>query len=234
MSGTRIVQIRQEILAENRIEAGAVRERLTRAHCHMVNIMASPGAGKTSLIIRTIERLRERYRIAVIEADLDSTVDADRITALGIPAVQVETGGYCHIDARMTVAALEHVDLENTDLLFLENVGNLICTAQSDTGAHLNVAILSVPEGDDKPLKYPVMFSYADIILLNKSDYLELEEFDLEVFWQRVATLNPAAPVCPLSCKTSRGVDEWVHLLMERIPRGIGTKSEPAPRRPRS
>lgn len=239
MSGTRIVQIRQEILAENRIEAGAVRERLTRACCHMVNVMASPGAGKTSLIIRTIERLREQFRIAVIEADLDSTVDADKITALGLPAVQLETGGYCHVDARMTDAALEHLDLENTDLLFLENVGNLICTAQSDTGAHLNVAILSVPEGDDKPLKYPVMFSYADIILLNKSDYLELEEFDLEAFRQRVATLNPAAPVCPLSCRTGRGLDEWVHLLMERIPRGIGAPASersgnPAPRRPRS
>ncbi len=218
MSKTRILQIRQDILAENHAEADAVRQQLTDTGCYMVNIMASPGAGKTSLIIRTIEQLRNQFRIAVIEADLDSTVDADRISALGIPALQLETGGYCHVDARMTASALEQVDAAATDLLFLENVGNLICTAQSETGAHLNVAILSVPEGDDKPLKYPIMFRYADIVLLNKADYLELEEFDTDAFRRRVAALNPEAPVCLISCRSGAGIDEWIRVLTTRIP----------------
>lgn len=217
MNKTRIVRIRQDILAENHAEAYAVRQQLTDAGCFMVNVMASPGAGKTSLIIRTIEHLRDQFRIAVIEADLDSTVDADRITALGIPAVQLETGGYCHVDARMTASALEEMDPGTTDLLFLENVGNLICTAQSETGAHLNVAILSVPEGDDKPQKYPIMFRHADIVLLNKADYLELEDFDTDAFRRRVATLNPEAPVCLISCRSGAGIDEWIRLLAERI-----------------
>lgn len=217
MKETRVVQIREEILSENRAEAQSVRARLTELGCYMVNVMASPGAGKTSLILATIERVRERRRIAVIEADLDSTVDADKITAVGLPAVQLETGGYCHVDARMAAAALGELDLEATDLLFLENVGNLICTAQSATGAHLNVAILSVPEGDDKPLKYPVMFRYADAVILNKLDYRTVADFDLDAFSERVRTLNRRAPIFPVSCKTANGIDAWVAWLEERI-----------------
>ena len=217
MKHTRLVQIREEILSENSAEARSVRARLTSLGCYMVNVMASPGAGKTSLIMETIGYVRERRRVAVIEADLDSTVDADKFTAVGLPAVQLETGGYCHVDARMTDAALAELDLEATDLLFLENVGNLICTAQSETGAHLNVAILSVPEGDDKPLKYPVMFRYADAVILNKIDYRVVADFDLEAFEERVRTLNRAAPIFPISCKTGSGIEAWVAWLEQSI-----------------
>lgn len=217
MKQTRVVRVREEILALNRSEAATVRQRLASLGCYMVNVMAAPGAGKTSLILQTIERLRRTYRIAVIEADLDSTVDADKITAIGLPAVQLETGGYCHVDARMTDAALAELDLTAVDLLLLENVGNLICTAQSETGAHLNVAILSVPEGDDKPLKYPLMFRYADAIILNKTDYLAIADFDVQAFRQRVATLKQGMPIFPVSCKSAAGVDRWVAWLRERI-----------------
>jgi hydrogenase nickel incorporation protein HypB len=219
MSRTRVVQVREEILSQNSAEASQIRNRLTELGCYMVNVMASPGGGKTSLILRSLESLRESFRIAVIEADLDSTVDADKVAALDLPAVQLETGGYCHVDARMTDSALKELDLEQLDLLFLENVGNLICTAQSETGAHLNVAILSVPEGDDKPLKYPVMFRYADAIVLNKSDYLTLGDFDRAAFESRVGVLNRKAPIFTLSCKTGEGVDEWLHWLRKRIKR---------------
>ncbi|MFO8064952.1 MAG: hydrogenase nickel incorporation protein HypB [Spirochaetia bacterium] len=226
MKQTRLVQIREEILSENSAEAQSVRARLTSLGCYMVNVMASPGAGKTSLILETIEYVRERRRVAVIEADLDSTVDADKFSAVGLPAVQLETGGYCHVDARMTDAALAELDLEATDLIFLENVGNLICTAQSETGAHLNVAILSVPEGDDKPLKYPVMFRYADAVILNKIDYRVVADFDLEAFEEQVRTLNRAAPIFPVSCKTGSGIEAWVAWLEERIDSGTAEAAD--------
>lgn len=220
MSERRVVHIREEILSQNSAEAGEIRARLSEAGCYMVNVMASPGGGKTSLILRTVELLRSSFRIGVIEADLDSTVDADKVAALGIPAVQLETGGYCHVDARMTDSALRELDLENLNLLFLENVGNLICTAQSETGAHLNVAILSVPEGDDKPLKYPVMFRYADVMILNKADYLTLGDFDRAAFEERVRVLNREAPIFTLSCKTGEGIAEWHAWLQKRIGEG--------------
>jgi len=183
----------------------------------MVNVMASPGAGKTSLILRGIEKLRDRYRIAVIEADLDSTVDADKITAVGLPAVQIETGGFCHVDSKMVQAALREIDPASLDLIFLENVGNLICPAQSDTGAHINVAILSVPEGDDKPLKYPVMFRAVDAVLLNKIDFLPVTDFDPAAARERIGVLNARAPVFEVSCRTAAGIDEWVSWLVTRI-----------------
>ena len=217
MKETRIVRVGQEILAENRTEAAAIRGRLERAGCTMINVMASPGGGKTSLILRTVEALRSEYRIAVVEADLDSTVDADKFTAIGVPAVQLETGGYCHVDARMSDAALAKLDLTKTDLIFLENVGNLICTAQSQTGAHLNVAILSVPEGDDKPLKYPIMFRHADVVVLNKIDYLAVAEFDIEAFEEHLRTINREVPLLLLSCKTAERVDSWLNWLTEQL-----------------
>lgn len=217
MSKVRVVQIREEILAENKIEAHTVREKLTTAGVTLVNVMSSPGSGKTSVILQTIASLRDRYRIAVIEADLDSTVDADKINEVGIAAVQLETGGFCHVDARMTSVALGQLDLTSLDLLFLENVGNLVCPAQTDTGSHINIAILSVPEGDDKPLKYPVMFASVDAVLINKTDYLQVADFDEEAVRARIRTLNTTADVFALSCKTGEGMGEWIRWLEERI-----------------
>lgn len=217
MRQTRIVRVRQSILEGNRARAAALRADLARAGVTMVNVMSSPGSGKTSLILRTIEALRERYRIGVIEADIDSTVDADRMTAVGVPAVQIETGGFCHVDAAMVRAAVDELPLEELDLVFLENVGNLICTAQSETGAHRNVAILSVPEGDDKPLKYPVMFRAVDALVVNKIDFLSLTDFSLEALAERVRLLNRDAPVIPVSCRTGAGLDDWTGWLERAI-----------------
>ena len=217
MRQTRIVRVRQSILEGNRARAAALRADLARAGVTMVNVMSSPGSGKTSLILRTIEALRERYRIGVIEADIDSTVDADRMTAVGVPAVQIETGGFCHVDAAMVRAAVDELPLGELDLVFLENVGNLICTAQSETGAHRNVAILSVPEGDDKPLKYPVMFRAVDALVVNKIDFLSLTDFSLEALAERVRLLNRDAPVIPVSCRTGAGLDDWTGWLERAI-----------------
>lgn len=217
MSETRIVRVRESILRQNRVEAETLKARLTDAGVVLVNVMSSPGSGKTSLILRTIEALRTQYRIAVIEADIDSTVDADKMTAVGIPAVQIETGGFCHVEAAMTQAALEQLSLPEIDLLFLENVGNLICTAQHDTGAHVNVAILSVPEGDDKPLKYPTMFAAVEAVLINKIDYLELTDFDMQAVRDRIRVLNRDAKILPVSCKTGEGLQEWVSWIQSLI-----------------
>ena len=217
MSQTRVVRIRESILAENTVHATALRERLTASSVAMVNIMASPGGGKTSLILRTIQELRSEFRIAVIEADIDSTVDADKMTAVGIEAVQIETGGFCHVDATMVQAALAELRLDDLDLILLENVGNLICTAQHDTGAHVNVALLSLPEGDDKPLKYPIMFAAADIVIINKTDYAEIAEFDIDAVRHRIAQLNPRAEVLPISCRTGDGIAAWIERLRMRV-----------------
>ena len=217
MEETRVIRIRESILAENSARAEDLRERLSAHGVTLLNLMSSPGSGKTSVILRTIAALRDRCSIAVVEADIDSTVDADRIAAEGIPAVQIETGGFCHVEAAMMQAAVTGMDLDAIDLLILENVGNLICTAQHDTGAHLSVAILSLPEGDDKPLKYPIMFRAADAVIINKTDYGELADFDLEAARRRVEVLNPGVPLIPLSCRTGEGVDAWIAWLEPRI-----------------
>ena len=226
MAETRIVRVREDILKQNRVEADALKVRLKNAGVVFVNLMSSPGSGKTSLILKTIEALRTQFRIAVIEADLDSTVDADKMTAIGIPAVQIETGGFCHVDATMTQAALEQLALREIDLLFLENVGNLICTAQHDTGAHINVAILSVPEGDDKPLKYPVMFRVAGAVIINKIDFLEITDFDMQAVRERIRVLNPDAEILPVSCTTGVGIDQWIRWLTDAIKLSGRTVSE--------
>ena len=217
MSRVKLIKIKEEILADNKGLADKTRARLDDSGVALVNIMSSPGAGKTSLVLRTIDELRSGYAIAVIEADLDSTVDSDKVAAKSVPAVQIETGGFCHVDAAMTDRALQSIDLSNTDLILLENVGNLVCPAESDTGAHYNVVILSVPEGDDKPLKYPTMFIAADIVIVNKIDYLSVADFDIESFRGRIAALNPKAPICTISCKTGDGFECWIEWLRERL-----------------
>jgi len=213
----RLIEIKQQILADNQKTADRLRSRLSASETYMVNLMSSPGSGKTSLLLRTIEALADRCRLAVVEADLDSTVDADKIAAAGVPAVQLRTGGFCHVEAAMVERALAHLEPAALDLIVIENVGNLVCPAQSDTGAHANVVVLSVPEGDDKPLKYPVIFAGCDLVVVNKIDYLSVESFDCAAFKSRVARLNPTAPVCELSCRTGEGLACWFEWLEDRL-----------------
>jgi hydrogenase nickel incorporation protein HypB len=213
----KLIEIKAEILADNRRLAERIRSRLEGTGTYLLNLMSSPGSGKTSLILRTIEALGPRYRIAVIEADLDSTVDADKVAAVGVPAVQLQTGGFCHVEAAMVEQALGCLRPEELDLVILENVGNLVCPAQSDTGAHASAVIMSVPEGDDKPLKYPLIFSVCDVVVLNKIDYLSLEDFDTAALKERLLRLNPRVGFCELSCRTGEGLSSWIRWLEKRL-----------------
>lgn len=208
------VQIVKDILSANEQIALENRRLFDGKGIFVLNVMAAPGAGKTSLIERTIGLLRARFRIGVIDGDLASTIDADRIARLGIPAVQINTGGACHLDANMIRSALPKLPPDEIDLLFIENVGNLICPTGFALGEHLKVMISSTPEGDDKPYKYPGMFSAVDVLLLNKVDLLPLLEFDVAYFRRGVEALNPDVAFFPVSCKTGEGVDEWVEWLV--------------------
>jgi hydrogenase accessory protein HypB len=193
--------------------AEANRARLDAARVFAVNLMASPGAGKTSLILRTIRALKDRWQIAVVEGDLASTLDADRVAAEGVPAVQIATGGECHLDAAMVRSGLERLPLDGVDLLIVENVGNLVCPAEFRLGVHRNVLIASVPEGDDKPYKYPPMYRGVDAVVLNKIDVLPAFEFNIEYFRRGVEALNPGVAFFPLSCKTGEGLEAWLDWL---------------------
>ena len=217
MEEIRLIDIKEEILSDNRGLADQLREKLSKENVFFINIMGSPGAGKTSLILKTIEALTHRYRIAVIEADIDSMVDSEKIAALGIHAVQIHTGGFCHVDASMVEKAVESLPFGDLELLILENVGNLVCPAETDTGAFKNVAILSVPEGDDKPLKYPLIFTVCDALVVNKLDYMDLTDFDLDRMRKRTRALNERIQVFPLSCKTSHGTENWIRWLEQEI-----------------
>jgi hydrogenase nickel incorporation protein HypB len=216
MAEIRLIEIKEEILADNAALAEEIRADLKRRGVFLLNLMSSPGSGKTSLIVQTLRRLREEFRIAVIEGDIDSIVDAETVSREGIPAVQLRTGGFCHLDASMIRLALNELDLANLDLIVIENVGNLVCPAEVDTGATKNAMILSVPEGDDKPLKYPLMFSVCDVVILNKTDYLEGSDFDVPAFRERVGRLNASAPILEVSCRTGAGLDAWVDWLKTR------------------
>ena len=217
MANVRLIKIREQILSDNKNLAEDIRQDLAKRKTFVVNIMSSPGSGKTSLILETIRRLRESFAIAVIEADLDSTVDADKIAAVDIQAVQIETGGFCHVNAAMLKQALASLPVEELDLVILENVGNLVCPADADTGAHLNIVILSVPEGDDKPLKYPKIFTGVDAVVLNKIDYLSVAQFDTDGFWNSVKALNTRAAGFSVSCTKHDGLDEWASWLKGKI-----------------
>jgi hydrogenase nickel incorporation protein HypB len=213
----RLIEVKEEILSDNIKLAGEMRERLRKTKTMLLNLMSSPGSGKTSLILRTIEGLKGSLRLGVIEADIDSTVDAEKVAALGIPAVQLRTGGFCHLDATMVAKGVDALDAGNLDLVIIENVGNLVCPAEFDTGAHKNAMILSVPEGDDKPLKYPLMFSVCDLLVVNKTDYLPLSDFDTAALRQRVLALNPRIRILEVSCKTGEGLGDWIDWLKEEV-----------------
>jgi hydrogenase nickel incorporation protein HypB len=205
----RQITIKRDILNANKEIACNIRGLLYKHHVRMINIMSSPGSGKTSLIMKTIAHLRDKYRIAVIEGDVASSIDADRIAGLGTRAIQINTGGGCHLDAAMIEKALSNIALDNLDLIIVENVGNLVCTADFDLGAHKNAVILSIPEGDDKPYKYPVIFMEADIVLINKIDVATSFDFDLKSFPDIIRGLNPEAKLIAVSAKTGEGLDNW-------------------------
>jgi hydrogenase nickel incorporation protein HypB len=182
-----------------------------------VNVMSSPGAGKTTLLLATIKRLKEKIRIAVIEADIASSIDADKISQEGVPAIQINTGGQCHIDANMVKSALDRLPLKELDLIFVENVGNLICPADFKIGTHKNVMLLSVPEGHDKPYKYPLIFTTSEAVIISKMDYLPLSDFDMKIFKEVVTGLNSEAKILPMSARCGEGLEEWIKWLESQL-----------------
>ncbi len=213
----RTISLKENILGANRQKADLNRKLLDEHHVRMVNFMSAPGSGKTSLILRAIDRFKERYRIAVIVGGVASSIDADKIKRENIPVVQIHTGGGCHLDALMIRKALEALDLDSIDWIFLENIGNLVCTADFDLGAHRNAVVLSVPEGDDKPRKYPIVFVEAAVVLANKIDVLPFFDFNLGAFSDIVKGLNPAAGVFPVSAKTGEGLEGWFSWIEETL-----------------
>lgn len=217
MKDIELIDIRETILSENTDVADRIRSRLREEKVFLMNLMASPGAGKTSVILQTIEGLSQKYHMGVIEGDIDSIVDAEKVSAKNVPTVQLRTGGACHLDAPMIDASLAKLDLGGLDLIIIENVGNLVCPAEFDTGANIKVMISSIPEGDDKVLKYPLMFSVCDALIVNKIDYLPDPGFDMKVFERRVRNLNPSIEIFPLSCRTMQGVDRWLQWLADKV-----------------
>lgn len=212
----KIYEIKQRVFADNDLEADNMRTELKKDKTFLLNLMSSPGAGKTTTLTQTIQALKETFRIGVMEADIDSAVDADTISKTGVKVVQLHTGGMCHLDADMTRQGLSQLDTSDIDLAILENVGNLVCPAEFDTGAVKNAMILSVPEGDDKPLKYPLMFQVCQCLLINKIDVLPYFDFDLEACKERVRKLNPDIKIIPISARTGEGMDEWIQWLKEQ------------------
>jgi hydrogenase nickel incorporation protein HypB len=211
------IDLGKRVLAANEQAALENRALFDEHGVFVLDLMASPGAGKTSTIIATIEALRDRYRIAVIEGDIASKVDAEKVRAHGVPAVQINTGGACHLESAMIRRAVDTLDLDSLDLIIIENVGNLVCPSDFDLGEHAKVMILSVPEGHDKPYKYPNIFQVSEAVILNKYDTLGVFDFDEAEFRSVVADLNPHAPVFPLSATTRDGVDAWAEWLAGRI-----------------
>ncbi len=211
------IPVVERILSANDQVAATNFDRLNEAGVFTINMMASPGAGKTSLIMRTVDTLRSEFRIGAVDGDIATTIDADRIAALGSPTVQINTGGACHLDAPMLREALPHLPLDTLEMLIVENVGNLVCPASFRLGVHRNVLIASVPEGDDKPYKYPVMYRGVDALVLNKMDVLAAFDFDVEYFRRGVETLNPGLAFFPVSCKTGEGMEDWLRWLRNEV-----------------
>ena len=218
MDAVKVIEIKKSVFADNDADAALLRNELKQKRVYLLNLMSSPGSGKTTTLIRLINLLKDKIRIAVMEADIDSDVDAVKIKeATGIPSIQLHTGGMCHLDAEMTRQGLANVPMEGVDLVILENVGNLVCPAEFDTGAVRNAMILSVPEGHDKPLKYPLMFSICDMVVINKMDVAPYFDFDLEKCKEYVRMRNPRAKVLPICAKTGEGVEALAAWLLEEV-----------------
>ena len=217
MEGYRILEIKQSIFESNDREADKLRAELKQSKTFLLNLMSSPGSGKTTTLQRTIAGLKDEFRIGVMEADIDSDVDAATIEKTGAKVIQLHTGGMCHLDAGMTRQGLEGLGVEDVDFAILENIGNLVCPAEFDTGAVKNAMILSVPEGDDKPLKYPLMFSICDVLLINKIDVLPYFDFDLDSCKKYVRRLNPNMQIFPISARSGEGMEPWLDWLRGEI-----------------
>lgn len=213
----KIIEIKKSVFDDNNRQAELIRSELKKDGTFLLNLMSSPGSGKTTTILRTIEALREEFAIGILEADIDSDVDAGTVAQTGTKVIQLHTGGMCHLDAAMTEQGLKGLGTEGLDFVILENIGNLVCPAEFDTGAAKNAMLLSVPEGDDKPLKYPLMFSIADILLINKIDAIDFFGFDLDLVEERVRKLNPDIKIIPISAKTGQGIDRWADWLRTEI-----------------
>lgn len=217
MENYRVIEVKEAVRSNNDRRADELRATMKERGQFLVNLMSSPGSGKTTLLTRTIQALAPEMRIAVMEADIDSDVDAATISATGARVIQLHTGGMCHLDASMCRQGLEGLGADDADLIVLENVGNLVCPAEFDTGAAANVTILSVPEGDDKPLKYPLMYEVCDVVLVNKIDVLPYFDFDLAKCIENIHMRNPRARVTPLCAKTGEGMEEWYRWLRDSV-----------------
>ncbi len=218
MDEVRIIEIKKSVFADNEKDADALRHELKGRGVFLLNLMSAPGSGKTTTLIQTINRLKDKIRVAVMEADIDGDVDAIKIKeATGVPSIQLHTGGMCHLDAEMTRQGLDNIELRDVDLVILENVGNLVCPAEFDTGSCANAMILSVPEGDDKPLKYPLMFSVCDLVLINKTDVMPYFDFDMERCREYIRQRNLKAQVIPISAKTGEGVEAFADWLLNEV-----------------
>ncbi len=217
MSKIEIIETKERIVADNDLEAEKVRQKMKEKNVFLVNLMASPGAGKTTTLVRTIHALQDTYRIGVMEADVDHDIDARHVAQTGAKVIQLHTGGSCHMDADMTHRGLDRLGVDDLDVVFLENVGNLVCPAEFDVGAAKKVMILSVPEGDDKPLKYPLMFQVSDVLLVNKIDTKEVFDFDIERLKNHVKVLNSTMPIFELSALHGDGFDTWIAWLKSEI-----------------
>ena len=217
MNPYKILEIKQSVFEDNDRRAELLRNELKRSKTFLLNLMASPGSGKTTTIVRTIEALKDEINIGVMEADIDSDVDALTVSQTGAKVIQLHTGGMCHLDSDMTRQGLSGIGTEGMDCIILENVGNLVCPAEFDTGASKNAMILSVPEGDDKPLKYPLMFSISDVLLINKTDAMDFFNFDIDAVIKRARKLNPDIKIIPISAKTGEGIDEWADWLRSEV-----------------
>ena len=217
MEQYKIIEVKESVFANNNKSAEKLRQSLKEQKTFMINLMSSPGSGKTTMLCRTIEALKNEYKIGIMEADIDSDVDAKTIANKGVKVIQLHTGGMCHLDTAMTKQGLTNLGTDGLDFVVLENVGNLICPAEFDTGASKKVMILSVPEGDDKPLKYPLMFSVCDVLLVNKIDAASFFDFDIKRCEEYVRKLNPNIKIIPISAKTGEGMDVWFDWLRTEI-----------------
>ena len=218
MDQVKVIEIKKSVFEDNDRAADTLRRELKKSGVYLLNLMSSPGSGKTTTLIQTINRLKDQIRIAVMEADIDSDVDAVKIKeATGVPSIQLHTGGMCHLDAEMTRQGLDNVPMDGTDLVVLENVGNLVCPAEFDTGAVRNAMILSIPEGHDKPLKYPLMFSVCDVVVINKIDVMPYFDFDLQKCQEYIHMRNPKAVIFPVCAKTGEGIDAFAQWLLAEV-----------------
>ena len=217
MDTYKIIEVKESVFADNDREAARLRQELKQSGTFLLNLMSSPGSGKTTTLLRTIETLKDELRMGVMEADIDSDVDARRIAEAGVKSIQLHTGGMCHLDAGMTEQGLREIGTDGLDLVVLENVGNLVCPAEFDTGAVKNAMILSVPEGHDKPLKYPLIFTVCDALLINKTDVLPYFDFDMDTVVEYADRRNPKLEIFPVSAKTGEGMDAWCDWLRRQV-----------------